>query len=74
MLQRLVSCSECQELLQGIPHLIFVEGISCKQDGQDLEGWAAVQEAIQHAALIVTEIMPTPPYTTWKKVNLVERT
>lgn len=59
------------KLLQGIPHLIFVEGLSCKEDGQNVEGWAAVKEAITSAALIVTEIMPTPPYTTWKQVKLI---
>ena len=48
---------------------MFVEGISCREDGQTVEGWAAVVEAVQNAALIITEIMPTPPYTKWKQVS-----
>lgn len=54
--------------LQGLPHLIFIEGISCTEDGKVMDGWDAVMKAVSDAALVVTEIMPTPPYTTWKKV------
>lgn len=39
------------------------------QDGSQADGWTAVMQAVADAALVVTEIMPTPPYTTWKKVR-----
>ena len=55
--------------LQGITHLVFVEGLSSNEDGALVEGWSAVMEAAKNAALIITEIMPTPPYTTWQKVR-----
>ena len=63
---------ECQQspLLQGVPHLVYVEGASPWKNGATGEaGWPAVSAAVGNAALVVVEMMPTPPYCDWLKVR-----
>ena len=57
--------------MQGVPHLVYVEGASpCKNRSTGEDGWPAVSAAVGNAALVVAEMMPTPPYCDWLKVRL----
>jgi len=57
--------------LQGVPLLVYVEGASPAKDGATSEaGWGAVAATVGNAALVVAEMMPTPPYADWLKVRI----
>ena len=63
---------------QGIPHYVYVEGYSRhKATGDEGDfsaaegspGWQAVMAVVRHAAVLITEEMPTPPYAQWLQVS-----
>jgi hypothetical protein len=58
-------------VFQGVPHLIYVEGASPRKGDATFDaGWGALATTVSNAALVVAEIMPTPPYADWLKVGL----
>ena len=63
---------------QGIPHYVYVEGFSRHKGtgdesgysvGEESPGWQAVMAVVRHAAVLITEEMPTPPYAQWLQVS-----
>lgn len=57
-------------LVKGIHLGIYLEGVSEAKDGRNFTpGYEAVIETAKEADLVVTELMPTPPYHGFTEVS-----